>query len=346
MTVPNERTPLLEPQIGFNYGTPMQSVSAPYASVDAHHLLVMMEPRHPKERITLRSPGIPMPDGGYNVVALTGGRQSYYRSLSHTNKHAPWYYRMANGRRECFVVWGRPIAGGKIYSTSGTARTSSGHGAIYTRWPIINERGSLTGYGWEVRVVRFQVLDKQPAKGDVMLLELLHQTRGYGRNDSPIPYGADKFTQRLVTQARDGFDRSCNDGLDPVTEKWRNWFLNQRHLQEKSNLYTDAHIWRGWLEELDKVTEAWQLGHVLAHYRHMFPEYPPRESEEYLRRVLSEDPNARLLAIPEYEGTDGGREYLLMEAYFRLRPTRRELFGQWMTDFVVLTNKFRNYTGD
>jgi hypothetical protein len=340
MTATTERTPLLMPNYGFT-GSGRLSPSACLSSFDAGYFLMVNPGWRTTEYYTLREADSPMPEGAYNCAALVGGRQPYFRSVNYSNYNLPWWLRLAEGIRESFTVWGRLGRESKIYDPTRIARTNSGRGAIYSRWPFFGRDGNIVRYHWEVRLVEFSILDRQPAKGDKLRVTV-DAVRGFlelgeASDDELIIYGRDDHWQQLFDAARAGFNAKCTDQPSPETMSWWRWFQGQRKLAEADTTRHGASFFdtsvrgRGWLAALDAVSEAWQLPIAVQAYSGMFPQVPP-------------DPDCEL--DPGYTGTTGSMEARLLEAYYEWRPARQALLEKWMADYVVLLSNSRNYTGD
>ncbi len=346
---------ILLPQYGFQGSRDLQPVPAHHADrFDAGYLLLVSDTRGRAEHYELRDATTPRPADAYNVLVLTGGHQRYYRSVNHTNGHAPWWYRLANGERDCYVVWGRSGREGiKIFNPTSTARTSSGRGAIYTRWPVFDNGGQLTHYGWEVRQVEFNVLDRQPALGDKLRLTVSRMRGvtdpGQGESHELYQMGLDDLWRQLVTKAKAGFDAHCSAQLDTDTEQWRVWFLNQRaQARADRDSYNGFHARMklsggpGWLAALDSAEEAWQLELALSAYSSLFPQVAPNVD-------LLSDPNMDdrwVIRDPGYGGSSGDMEARLLAAYLEFRPERHTQLMAWMDTYVQLASRARNYTGD
>lgn len=318
----------------------------------------------------LREATTPRTAGAYNVVVLTGGAHRYYRSVDHSNRHAPWWYRLADGIRDCFVVWGRKGKNGDIvFDSARPARTSNGRGVIYTRWPVFDTNGQLTHYGWQILRIEFAVLDRNPVKGDTLKLDVKST---YGQADIGQPadhdlylhpgngqYEDDSLWCNLTKRAKASFEANCTSDLEPDAEKWRVWFLNQlvqdRADRTKIAGFHDTCGARDWITALDSATEAWQLAAALKAHRRHFPEVAPdielpkrgKNDTRTDREIISQDDQpGGLIRGPGYEGTTGGMESRLLAAYLDIRPERSEELMAWMRRYVDLASGLRNYTGD
>jgi hypothetical protein len=347
--------PVLQARIGTTRRRGTAPAPRPRAITAAD--LLLADTRFPEQYFELSEAGAELPSDSFFVNTLYGGPQVYIGSTGHSNRHAPWWYRLSSASRQAYVVWGRPATSQKeavIYPIDRQARTSNGRGVVYSHWPIIGDDGQIDEYSVRVTQVEFRLLRPTRDKGAKLVVKTAHSRYRSG-NATEAPtlswYRLDDHWRNLITTAQDSFYAHCSAGLPPDVEQWRTWFLGQREQAEVWRDYFRSQITgRGWLAALDSVKEAWQLPIALGEYRRLFPEVPPDPDAELSPELLRQprpDSLTALAVMPRYEGTTGSMEGRLLEAYYRLRPEgRRTELERWMADYGALISNLRNYTGD
>lgn len=374
------------PQYRNSHNGQLTDVPCFHTSRDVHDLISHRPSRHAnnpqgwvyvKLRDPQETPKAPSPTTE-TVVVLKWGAMGYASTGFKQIPNKPWWNHMMRQPRQAFVAWGD--RNGTVFNNERSlVRRSGARGVVYSRYPVFSDRtGQVINYRVKVVLVEFQLLTKQPDRGETLRYKV--DTLHYSSGETISLYGRDNAWQLLVNVAKSGFERSCNaEASARKLASWSNWFFDQKARFDKGyHQFNTACRGIGWLQALDNVKEAWQLPIALRAYSSMFPEVPPfdavfdasdeRQPEEIalhpversmlkqgrreeLLKLMAEGDiyrsrHATHLIMPCYEGSSGSMEGALMDAYLQRRPHRREQFEQWMTDYVYMTDGFRNYTGD
>lgn len=225
----------------------------------------------------LRATDTPMPPTAYNVALLVEGRREYFRYYHDTTEHPKWWRRIAEGRRECFAVW-EQMDGSRFNNpiiADGPTRVCaarSGRGVIYARETLFDEHGAvdeLRKNRTEVLCVEFSILNRDPAKDDVMRLQISAECAWSGELDFNR---LGRAWRELALQARAKFDRYCKP-IPLKQEAWRVWFLDQRARADADRCvyagsFDERITGKDWQSALRCVDHAWQLEVVLQRYAH------------------------------------------------------------------------------
>ncbi len=147
--------------------------------------------------IRLAYKGSDKPEGSYNVALLVEGQRQRYSRWSHrTRKHPKWWYRLSDGQFDCCAVWGRKdgttLGNGFVVDdlTRFYAAARSARGAIYARRTNFDDNGAPNGYTTGLILVEFSILDKDPAKDDMLKVEVVASRVAYSHTEGSIvgPY--------------------------------------------------------------------------------------------------------------------------------------------------------------
>lgn len=284
---------------------------------------------------TLRRKDQPKPAGAYNAALLVEGKRQFYRSHRQTTKHPKWWYRIADGHRDCFTVWGRQDGGdlggsADVDTGKRIVAARSGRGVIYACDTRFDNRGAPCGFRTELVRVEFSILDRQADKDDVMRVQVSPQLSWSDdpqKPQEPSVGGLDDVWVQLIERAHAGFERWCK----PVPEEvnaWREFFIGQRARADADSRTYDGSSFRDrvkpmdWQDALRLVQEPWQLQSVIgAHANSRFDESPGYYDANY-NRV------GRMLATHDCS------------------EERRAELRQMIADFIEPADGLWNYTGD
>lgn len=228
----------------------------------------------------LRGKETSKPRGSYNVALLVQGPREFYRDHRRTTKHPKWWHMIADGTKECFTAWGRkntPDAGSSLITNDSTRvyAARSGRGVIYARETEFDNLGNPSGFRVELVRVEFTILDRDPAKDDMMRVELFQQTSW--SSEPHISEDLDAVWHVLIDRARTGFERWCQP-VPAEVEKWRQLFVDQhqKRLADSNDYSGDSFANRvskmDWQDALRAVEEPWQLA-IVASYHGRRPEF-------------------------------------------------------------------------
>lgn len=279
----------------------------------------------------------PKPEGAYNVALMVEGHRQYSSWQRHTNKHPKWWYRLADGTRDCVTVWGRhdsaELTGGITLNHSTRLYAArSGRGVVYTRRTLFDNEGRPEGSTSGIVLLEFSILDRDPAKDDMLKIQLVasRSSLSYGANkhtEAPVE-GLDRVWQDLVVKAQNAFDRFCKPVSDE-TEQWRVRFLEQRDKLRENHrafhseaTFTNSIKGLSWQEALQMVQEPWQLKVVIDQHCHSQFDSSPHRADSTGSRV--------------------GR----MLSSFDCDQTRRDELQGMLRDFVEPMDPLWSYTGD
>ncbi len=287
----------------------------------------------------LRDKGTAKTPGAYNLVLMVEGVRSYFRHVQHRARIAPYMYRLAEGLRDCYAVWsgfdGRDLI--PVMSTGGSDKEQPGQrvfaarsarGVLYARVANYSSNGELTGYTLRVALVEFSVLDRDPARDDMLRVTVMRQiAHSYKAGEKPevSKDHLDDAWKKLVDRAEAGFNRWCREVPEKV-DAWRQMFIEQKaKLSADREQHAESFRARiegmSWQSALAEVQEAWQLQIVIdVHCDSKFDESPHRCSSNSTRvgRMLSSVEDAQ----------------------------RRGELNLMVSDFVVPCDKLWSYTGD
>jgi len=289
--------------------------------------------------------------GAYNLGFMVDGPRAFFRHRRHTVKNPPYWYRIAEGLRDCYAAWSgfdgrtmRPILelpGEKTDADpSGNLRSRrvyaarSGRGVLFSRLGEYDHKGELCGFTTSVTRVDFSVLDRDPDRDDMLRVTVLRQ---FARSDRPdkMPTvdteGMDAAWVMLVEKAQAGFERSCLP-VPADVEEWRRMFVDQRtkakYDSDDYNMRLTGESFRQRIEKLDwqaalaQVHEAWQMQVVVkAHCNSKFDDSPHRH-----------DSTAHRVGV--------------MLSRFEGSAARRAELSKMVSDFVAPCDKLWSYTGD
>jgi hypothetical protein len=234
----------------------------------------------------LRDKGTAKTPGSYNLVLMVEGVRSYFRHVQHRAKIAPYMYRLAEGLRDCYAVWsgfdGRDLI--PVMSTGGSDKEQPGQrvfaarsarGVLYARAANYGSNGELTGYTLRAALVEFSVLDRDPARDDMLRVTVMRQIAHSYKADEKPEVSRDHLDdawKKLIDRAESGFNRWCREVPEDV-EAWRQMFVEQsakaraeRELQlssRRSESYRSQVEGLDWQAALADVKEAWQLEVVI-----------------------------------------------------------------------------------
>lgn len=276
----------------------------------------------------LRKSSIPRPEGSYNIALLHEGPSRIF---------------LKDRSCDCYTVWNRddgsiflPVwANGK--KTLFAAR--SGTGVMYARM-LHYKAGKPDRLDTHCFAIQFQILDKDPAKDDMLRIVVLADRTSYSRCDTPDqPHepsldDVSEVVRNMMRNARRGFEKHCRPidqdveqriilfhdqqdkyaaAFNRFTYRFKN---NQNGMQRMRRLTTQA--------VLNWVHEPWQLRMVIeTHgYRQEFWEHP------------------------HYDGTIAARFARMMEQY-KATPERKAELWKMTRDYVEPSfGKQWSYTGD
>jgi hypothetical protein len=283
----------------------------------------------------LRGKDTPKRAGAYNVALLVEGRRQFFRCHRHTTKHPKWWYRLADGDRDCFSVWSRcdggEIRGAMVVDASTRMYAArSARGVIYAREMRFDNSGKPSGFRTTLVRVEFSILDRDPARDDMLRVQVSDQvcfSDNPGKPEEPSLHGLDDVWTGLIDRARGGFERWCQPVPNPV-ESWRQLFIAQRDKAEADRRTYDGTSFgdrvkgMDWQEALRLVQEPWQLQVVIgAHCNSRFDESPGYYDANY-NRV------GKMLATHDCS------------------PERRQELLKMVADYVEPCDNLWNYTGD
>jgi hypothetical protein len=222
----------------------------------------------------LRTKDTPKPSGSYNVVLLVEGRRQFFRCHRQTTKHPKWWYGIADGDKDCFAVWGRKdnpeLSGAMVVDASTRVYAArSGRGVIYARETEFDNSGKPLGFRTELVRVEFSILDRDPAKDDMLRVQLFQQISW--SNEPYISDDLDPVWVALIERARAGFEHWCKP-VQPKVEEWRQFFVGQREKAEADRRdysgasFADRVEKADWQEALRAVKEPWQLAVVASRH--------------------------------------------------------------------------------
>lgn len=283
----------------------------------------------------LRDRGVEKPPTAYNVALLIEGPRQFYRYVHQTTKHPKWWYRIAEGRRDCYAAWGRrdvpEFGGGARANECEVYAARSGRGALYARTLFFDNAGQLRNYETRLTCVEFTILDRDSAKDAMLRVQLVSQQHCWSMDASapgePYLDGLDPVWCALIERARQGFEQHCKPIPDGV-EAWRKMFLEQRAKADAdlraplNQCFAERIRDIDWQDALRMVEEPWQLAEVIRrHAGSKFDETPNCYDANYNRvhRMLT-----------QHDCTD----------------ERRAMLQKMVSDFVEPSDGLWNYTGD
>lgn len=221
---------------------------------------------------TLRSRSTPKPNGAYNIALLVEGPRQFFRSHHQTAKRPKWWYRIAEGVKDCFAVWGQKDGseiGKAVFENSSTQvfAKRSGRGVIYLREAEFDNNGQFTDSRYELVFVEFSINDQDPARDDVLRMQVSHRT-WYDDPDLRITIDTDDVWVELIERAQAGFSRCCKI-IQLAVEKWLQFFIEQHakaqadHRDYSGASFADRIRKMDWQKALEAVEEPWQLAVVV-----------------------------------------------------------------------------------
>jgi hypothetical protein len=245
--------------------------SGPDCSTSAQMTTAARDYRRNPNYKPLSQTGAPRPANTYNVCLLADGPRRFFNNerLKHVG---PWWDGLNNGFRDCFAVWRRgngeqlPPAyrfqdevGRSIYAAR------SGNGVLYAATARIGADGKTDGYRIRVVCLKFEILDSDPAKSD-----LLRLTFGPRLDvlSNPTPKLEEYWLKDLedwadhVTEAERGFTKFCKPLPEKVEERQK-FLLNQwEQVRLLGAAYRSSIEGMHWQEALKTVDAAWKLAIV------------------------------------------------------------------------------------
>jgi|GEM_PF-7115055 len=181
-----------------------------------------------------------MPEGGYTVMVLGGGRRQFYRYVHQTTKHPKWWYRIASGSRDCFVVWrndrGEEIVNG-LHSKDRDRHlyiARSGRAVVYAKVRRFTNGGLPDGYDVFAAMIKVGILDRDATRDPTIKVEARNcriSIPASEEKEYEAPFSYDKeidpVWHEMVAEAMEGFNRFCQT-VPAEVEAWRTFFLDQR----------------------------------------------------------------------------------------------------------------------
>lgn len=216
----------------------------------------------------LRAKSTPRPNNSFNVALLVEGRRQYFRCQHHTTKHPKWWYKIAEGNKDCFAVWDRKDNSEPNGATTRIFAARSGRGVIYAREAEFDNSGKPSGFRTELVRIEFSFFDSNPAKDDMLRVQLSRQTSW--SSEPHISGDLDPVWIKLIERARSGFERWCKP-IQPKVEEWRQFFIGQREKAEvdrasSASFSSRVEKMKSWQEALRAVEEPWQLAIVASRH--------------------------------------------------------------------------------
>lgn len=285
----------------------------------------------------LRDKSSPRVDGAYNLALMVEGARSFYRHVQHSAKVPPYMYRISEGLRDCYAVWtgydGRNLQA--IRKTAGQRlfAARSGRGILYSRVANFDSKGEPCGFTLRVVEIEFSILDRDPARDDMMRVrataQIAHSYRA-DQNPAVSTDHMDDVSKALVERAETGFNLWCRAVPEEV-EAWRQMFFGQKakaladrelsQSSERSASFRQRVQGMEWQAALAAVQEAWQLQVVVdVHCDSKFDDSPHRcDSNGHRVGVM-------LSRVEDAE--------------------RRGVLSKMVSDFVAPCDKLWSYTGD
>lgn len=268
-----------------------------------------------------------MPEGGYTVMVLAGGRRQFFRHVLRTTKHPKWWYRIASGPRDCFVVWrdsqGQEMRG--LDSSAGDRHiyiTRSAKAVVYAKVQRFANDGSPDGYEVFAAMIKTSIFERDNTKDPAIRVEIRNHrswlTEGEKERENPFlsDHDIDPTWHDMVNEAMKGFDQFCQTVPEEV-EQWRQFYLDQTvKLEADRRNYSSTSfqsqlkkLGDNWRAGLRLVREAWQLAVCIDMFsgRPEFMEVPNAYSGARYSNVgnmlkQSELPEARLTEFYEMIG--------------------------------------------
>ncbi len=276
--------------------------------------------------------------GSYNLALMVEGARTFYRHCQRRAQVPPHWYRISEGLRDCYAVWGgfdgrdlqpiHTVRNGEGQPMQRVFAARSGRGVIFSRVGNYTSKGELGGYTSRLVQVEFSILDRDSARDDMMRVTVLKQISLSHQADklpSICTDGMDDAWRKLVERAQAGFEQRCCIVPEDV-ETWRLMFLDQKSkAQADRDLTSDSFRHRieamDWQSALAEVKEAWQLQVVVnAHCDSKFDDSPHRFD------------------------SNGHRVGVMLS---RLdNSQRRAELSKMVSDFVAPCDKLWSYTGD
>ncbi len=286
--------------------------------------------------LTTRRYDTAMPRGARNTCLLVEGSRKFFRYVHQTRKHPPSYYRFANGRFDCYAVWGRDAAhplGNPLFTEAGCKVFvgRSARGALYGVAPRFRNDLTIEGYDTYLTLVDYCVLDSQPGK-DSVVRYTTRVMRTHGHSTETIvkpeldPERFDPLWHSLAERAFAGFTESCRR-LPEKLEKDLAYYVDQRQKADAESRCYGSSSYRSrieklnWQEALCSVQEAWQL--------------------EVVIRVFA----ARFDESPNYFDTTATRVSNMLSQH-SCDNARREELGRMISEFVAPRDNLWDYSGD
>jgi hypothetical protein len=287
----------------------------------------------------LRAQTTPTPSGGaYNVALLVAGRRRFPLPYQDPRNAPKWWRRLSSGERDCFAEWAH--TDGRRFSNVVTSAANatriyasrSALGVLYARTTTFNLYGNPSGFRTEIICLEFAILDHNPARDNVIKVQIAAQLNVEGE---PSLSGLDDIWKKLIISARAGFEDHCLP-VPPATEEWRKFFLEQRDKADAERNKYIAAIGQyvsgpsfhrdirdmTWQQALDLVQEPWQL-----------------------QLIIEVHCNARFDETPNRYDSTGTRVRRMLEMY-DCTPERRAQLDQMIADYVEPADELWNYTGD
>lgn len=289
--------------------------------------------------LTIWKRGEKMPEGGYTVMVLAGGRRQFYRHQHRTTKHPGWWYRISSGPRDCFVVW-RDNQGQEMHGLESWAgdrhiyTTRSARAVAYAKVQRFANNGAPDGFDVFVAMIKVSIRDRNTNMDPAIMIEVRNRHIVIPAGEIfmvPISEDLDQIWYDMTTEAMTGFEKFCQP-VPAEVEEWRQYYLGQAAKAEADNHDYSNASFRSRLEKLGDdwkaglrlVREAWQLEAVIHQWHHR-PEF---------------------MDVP---GTYDGAKYThvaKMLEQSKLPESRLRELHQMISDFVEPRDNLWNYAGD
>ncbi len=227
-----------------------------------------------ERRFILRRRQDAKPPGAYMAIMLMFGAKRF--DYVCRDQEAPsWVRRVSSGARDCFVAWlrsdGLPHHRITLRSTENEELdvhiVRGARGMVYTRRPVLGERGHIEGFASRVVGLSLSVFDKHPDKDDVLSWQMF----SLDDQDWPVAQPAirlghkyDQVWHGLAAQALGGFKQECTAWpVDAETKRrlvmtQQAWSRADARLPSQSGFYELVNQ-VSWQDALRLVEEPWQM---------------------------------------------------------------------------------------
>lgn len=282
---------------------------------------------------TLKSEGVEMPEGGYNVLLLAEGRRTT-RFYGDRKRAAPYVERARSGPWDMAVAWergdGAPLAPVAVNGATKIYAARSVRGVIIARRAVIGQGGTIERFVTRTWLVKLDVMDSRGSRAEHRVRpEFIVETRVDETEVSPMTYAdhiRPEAAQPLYRRAAAIFDAECAPGVPEAVSKPLTMFRTQNAKRSgpESYAFRDAIKDIGYMAALDKAQEPWQLAMVVGEYGY---------GSEFAPNPMSY--------------TKGQTTAEMLRRYKEERPAARgQLIDRWMTDYVYPSESMWDYTGD